>query len=158
MPSPTFVFIKIVSAKVQDWRACSERSLSVPWPPSCFHDHYIGASKFSCRIGSLSDASDESFVILQGRECAVLAHQYIRHSIGCRILQIADQSLRYSVSDNKVDVHAHIPVRLGNDGGVVQAMHGIGMARPQLLSIPYDVSSSPQSRPLSNTPPGLHTK
>lgn len=53
---------------------------------------------------------------------------------------------------------AHIPVRLENDGGVIQAMHGIGMARPQLLSIPYDVASSPQFKPLNNIPPGLHTK
>jgi hypothetical protein len=151
MPSPTFVFIKIVSAKVQNWRACSERSLSVPWLPSCFHDHYIGASKFACRIGSLSDASDELFTILQARECAVLAHQSVRHSVGFWILRIADQSLRESVelSVNKV-VSAHIPVRLGNDGGIIQAMHGIGMARPQLLSTPYDVASSLQFKPLNN--------
>jgi hypothetical protein len=150
MPSPTFVFIKIVSAKVQNWRACSERSLSVPWLPSCFHDHYIGASKFACRIGSLSDASAELFAILQARECAVLAHQSIRHSIRFWILRIADQSLPESVSVNKVDVSAHIPARLGNDGSIIQDMHGIGMARPQLLSTPYDVASSLQFKPLNN--------
>jgi hypothetical protein len=158
MPSPTFVFIKIVSAKVQNWRACSERSLSVPWPPSCCHDHYIGASKFACHIGSLSDASDELFAISNARERTILARQSIRHSIGFWILRIADQSLRESVSVKKVDVSAHLPVILGNDGGVIQAMHGIGMARLQLLSIPYDVASSPQFKSLNNIPPGLHTK
>lgn len=113
MPPSIFVFIKIVSTKVQNWRACSEHSLSVSWPSSCCHDHYIGASKFVCHIGSLSETSDELFAILNARECVILVHQSIRHSIGFWILRIADQSLRESVPVNKVDIQCAHPCKIG---------------------------------------------